>query len=131
MKRKVALILCVALLLGSSVAFAAVGFTSFTMTFTSTTSYQSIVADSTSKDMKVANNAYARLYVYSTTSSKNNVYRTYYSGSYVSSQYFKKLTTGTWMYYTSDVPKGKYVTLRGRPDSSVSSATVTGEFGAG
>ncbi|NLV58301.1 MAG: hypothetical protein GXY67_05980 [Clostridiales bacterium] len=131
MKRKVALVLCVVMILATaSVAYAAVGFTNFKMTFTSTTTYQNIVSDTTSKDMLVANDAYARLYVYATTSSVNNVYRTY-SGGYVSGQYFKKLTSGTWMYYTSDIDQGDRVYLRGRPDSSVSSCTVTGEFGAG
>lgn len=132
MKRVFVMILCVAMLLGlASVAFAAEGFSTFKLTFKSTTSYQSIVSDTTSKNKNVSDKAYARLYVYSTSSDKNNVYRTYSGGEYTSSKYFDKTTNGTWMYYTSDVAANKTVYLRGRPDSSVSSCTVTGEFGAG
>lgn len=132
MKRMVSMILCVAMLLCmASTAFAARGFTDFKMTFKTTTTYQTVTYDTTSKDKLVDDDAYARLYVYETTSSKNNVYRTYSGGEYTSIQYFKKTTSGTWMYYTSDVDSGSYVFLKGRPDSSVSSCTVTGEFGAG
>ena len=42
-----------------------------------------------------------------------------------------KATCVGHMYYTSDVAAEKTVYLKGRPDSSVSSCTVTGEFGAG
>ena len=132
MKRTIAMILCVAMLLSlASTAFAANGFTEFELTFTSTTQYKSIVSDTTSKAKKVEDDDYARLYVYSTTSDKNNVYRTYSGGKYTSEKYFKKTTSKTFMYYTSDIASGAFVYLRGRSDSSVSSCTVTGEFGAG
>lgn len=131
MKRKVALILCVAMLVCmASTAFASVGFTSFKMTFSSTTSYQSITSDTTST-AKEADDDYARLYIYSTSSDVNNVYRTYSGGAYTSRLYYKKTTSGTWMYYNTDINANTRVYLMGRPDSSVSSCTVTGEFGAG
>lgn len=132
MKRTIAMILCVAMLLSlASTAFAAEGFTKFKLTFTSMTSYQSIISDTTSKAKKVKDKDYARLYVDSTTSTKKNVFCTYCDGKYTSGEYFYKTTTGTWMYYTSDVAAEKTVYLKGRPDSSVSSCTVTGKFGAG
>ena len=131
MKRKMAVVLCLATLLGiAGIAFASVGFTNFKLVFVTTTTYKNVTSDTTST-AKDAGTDYARLYVYSTTSSKNNVYRTYSGGQYVSGQYFKKLTDGTWMYYTSDIAEGTRVYLKGRPDSSVSSCYVTGEFGAG
>lgn len=131
MKRKMAVVLCLATLLGiAGSAFASVGFTNFKLVFVTTTTYKNVTSDTTST-AKDAGTDYARLYVYSTTSSKNNVYRTYSGGQYVSGQYFKKLTDGTWMYYTSDIAEGTRVYLKGRPDSSVSSCYVTGEFGAG
>lgn len=71
------------------------------------------------------------LYTRKVTSTKKNVFRTYCDGKYTSGEYFYKTTTGTWMYYTSDVAAEKTVYLKGRPDSSVSSCTVTGKFGAG
>jgi hypothetical protein len=113
-------------------AFARVPFTKFKMQFISTESYYVLCADTTSKDRRVANNDYARLYVYENSSPKNNVYRISTTiGNYVSSRYYKDITDGTWMYYTEDVNKGKRVSLRGRPDSGVPECTVTGEFGAG
>ena len=130
MKRKISFILCTLLVLSATVAYAAVSFSSFTMTFTGLDNYQNITSDTTSKAMKTADSAYARLYITATNSSKNNVYRTYYNG-YVSDKYFKKTTAGTWMYYTSNVPKSAKVYLRGRPDSDVPNSTVTGSFGAG
>jgi hypothetical protein len=49
MKRKVAFVLCVAMLVCMvSNALAAVKFSKFTMTFSDTTSYQSITSDTTS-----------------------------------------------------------------------------------
>lgn len=84
MKRKVAFVLCVAMLVCMvSNALAAVKFSKFTMTFSDTTSYQSITSDTTSV-AKAADTDYARLYVTATSSSKNNVYRTYkWYGLYV------------------------------------------------
>lgn len=132
MKRKLSLILCLAMVfcLASS-AFAAEGFTNFKMTFTKTSEYQSIVSDTTSK-AKVSGSDYARLYVYACSSSKNNIYKSYSSSTYVSGPYYLKTSpTATQMFYTSNIAKGARVYLKGRPDSSVASCTVTGEYGAG
>mgnify|MGYP000010881384 FL=1 len=131
MKRKVAFVLCVAMLVCMvSNALAAVKFSKFTMTFSDTTSYQSITSDTTSV-AKAADTDYARLYVTATSSSKNNVYRTYSGTDYTSRCYYKKTTTGTWMYYNTDIDSDTQVYLMGRQDSSVPSCTVTGKFGAG
>lgn len=131
MKRKIVATLCIAVLLClATSAFASESFTNFKLAFSSTSSYQSIVSDTTST-AKTAGEDYARLYVDSTTSSVNNVYRTYSGKAYTSRTYFKNTTTGTWMYYNTDISQGATVYLRGRPDSSVSSCTVTGKFGAG
>lgn len=80
---------------------------------------------------KAADTDYARLYVTATSSIKNNVYRTYSGTDYTSRCYYKKTTTGTWMYYNTDIDSDTQVYLMGRPDSSVPSCTVTGKFGAG
>lgn len=132
-KRIVCVSLCAALLMCmAGTAFARVPFTKFKMEFISTGSYYVLCTDTTSKDRRVANNDYARLYVYNTSSAKNNVYRASTTiSNFVTSNYYKKTTDGTWMYYTEDVAEGKRVSLRARPDSSVHSCTVTGEFGAG
>ena len=131
MKRVVALIISMMLMVASaSVACAAVDFEDKTISFTNKSAYGSIVSDSTSK-AKEANTDYARLYITNNTSSVNSVFRTYYNGSYVSREYFKRETAGTWMYYNTNVPAEKYVNLRGRPDSSVSTCKITGSFGAG
>lgn len=128
MKRKVAFVLCVAMLVCMvSNALAAVKFSKFTMTFSDTTSYQSITSDTTSV-AKAADTDYARLYVTATSSSKNNVYRTYSGTDYTSRCYYKKTTTGTWMYYNTDIDSDTQVYLMGRPDSSVPSCTVTGNL---
>ena len=132
MKRVYALLICAAMLLClAGTAFAAVGFTDFNLVFVSTTAYHNVTYDTTSSAKKVEDNDYARLYIYSTSSTKNNVYRTFSGGQYTSDKYYKKTTDGTWMYYTSDVAANKAVYLKGRPDSSVPSCTITGEFGAG
>lgn len=132
-KRIVCVALCAALLMCmAGTAFATTPFTKYKMTFVSTDAYYHICGNTTSKPRLVANNDYARLYVYNTTATKNNVYRASYAGSFVTGKYYKKTTDGTWMYYTEDVPAEKSVTLRGRPDSSVDGyIAITGEFGAG
>jgi hypothetical protein len=128
MKRKgVIVVIALALTLIVSVAQAAVGYSNFTLTFTTTSSYTSIVSDTAS----VANPSYARLYVYNNTSSVNSAWRAIRSGSVVTNVYFDRLVNYRQMFYTASIPVNASVTLQGRPDSSVSSCTVTGQFGAG
>ena len=132
-KRIICVAMCAALLMCmAGTAFAAVSFRNFKMEYIATDSYYVVCADTTSKDRLVANDDYARLYIYDTSSTKNNIYRASTTiSNFVTGKYYKNTTNGTWMYYTEDVAKGKRVSLRARPDSSVSSCTITGEFCAG
>jgi hypothetical protein len=130
MKRKhIILVAVLALTMVASIAQASVGFTNFTLTFTTTSQYTSIVTDTTS----VANPSYGRLYLYSNTSSVNCVWRAIRSGSAVTGLYYDRVISSGFrqMIYTTSLPVNASVTLQGRPDSSVSSCTVTGAFGAG
>lgn len=132
-KRVICVALCAALLMCmAGTAFAKANFVDFKMKFISTESFYVLCADTTSKKRLVSNNDYARLYVDENTSPKKNVYRISTAiDTYVSRDYFKDLTDGTWIYYTKDVEANKRVSLRGRPDSSVESCIVAGSFGAG
>ena len=128
MKRRVfVVVLCFSLILGT-VAYAAVDFTNFKMTFSSTDTYQKITSDTTSKD----NPERARLYISSNTSSVNSVFRAgkTSTGSAVTGLYHDRTTNGRMMYYSVDIAKNTRIYLQGRPDSSVSSCTITGSFGA-
>lgn len=127
-KRVFVAILCLSLILGS-VAYAAVDFTSFKMTFSNMNTYQKITSDTTSKDNPVR----ARLYITSNTSSVNSIFRAgkTATGSAVTRLYYDRVTTGRMMSYNVDIAKNTRIYLQGRPDSSVSSCTITGSFGAG
>lgn len=127
-KRVFVAILCLSLILGS-VAYAAVDFTSFKMTFSNKNTYQKITSDTTSKD----NPERARLYITSNTSSVNSIFRAgkTATGSAVTRLYYDRVTTGRMMSYNVDIAKNTRIYLQGRPDSSVSSCTITGSFGAG
>ncbi len=121
-------ILCLSLLLGV-IAHAAVDFTRFTMTFSDKDTYQQVTSDTTSKD----NPTRARLYITSNTSSVNSVFRAgkTSTGSAVTRSYFDRITSGRMMYYDEDIAKDTRIYLQGRPDSSISTCTITGSFGAG
>ncbi len=121
-------ILCLSLLLGV-IAHAAVDFTRFTMTFSDKDTYQQITSDTTSKD----NPTRARLYITSNTSDVNSVFRAgkTMTGSAVTRLYYDRVTSGRMMSYNVNIAKDTRIYLQGRPDSSVSSCTITGSFGAG
>lgn len=127
-KRVFTIVLCLSLILGT-VAYAAVDFTSFKMTFSNTNTYQKITSDTTSVD----NPERARLYITSNTSSVNSVFRAgkTSTGSAVTRLYYDRITSGRMMYYDVDIAKDTRIYLQGRPDSSVSNCTITGSFGAG
>ncbi|MEG0505684.1 MAG: hypothetical protein RR547_13635 [Raoultibacter sp.] len=99
------------------------------MTFVNTDFYANIVSDTTSKAKTTSD--YATMIISASSSSKNSKYYIYKGSSEISRGHFETTTTGTWFYYTSNVAKGTNITLKGRPDSSVSTCTVTGSFGAG
>lgn len=127
-KRVLVVILCLSLVLGS-VAHAAVEFSSFKMTFSNKDTYQKITSDTTSKD----NPPRARLYITSNTSDVNSVFRAgkTMTGSAVTRLYYDRVTSGRMMSYNVSIAKDTRIYLQGRPDSSVSSCTITGSFGAG
>ncbi len=127
-KRVFTIVLCLSLILGT-VAYAAVDFTRFKMTFSNTNTYQKITSDTTSMD----NPDRARLYITNNTSSVNSVFRAgkTSTGSAVTRLYYDRITSGRMMYYNVGIAKNTRIYLQGRPDSSVSSCTITGSFGAG
>ncbi len=130
MKKKFALLIAIALLLTlTGNVLAATTFKNFKMTFTKKDSYTSIVSDTTSKAKTTSD--YATMIITSSSSSKNCKYYIYKGSSVISRDHFETTTKGTWFFYTSDVAKGTRITLKGRPDSSVSTCTITGSFGAG
>ena len=123
MKRKLAIALAVALL--SCIAASASAAVPYTAVLENT--YGSIISDTTSR----AGCLFGRLYI---TSNSSNMYCHFYltyNGEQVTNVYNDKLTAGRWMYYNEYIPKDAIITLNGRCDSSISSATITGSFGAG
>ena len=90
---------------------------------------QKITSDTTSKD----NPTRARLYITSNTSDVNSVFRAgkTMTGSAVTRLYYDRVTSGRMMSYNVSIAKDTRIYLQGRPDSSVSSCTITGSFGAG
>ncbi len=127
-KKAVAIVLYLSLMLGT-VAHAAVSFSDFKMTFSNMDTYQRVTSDTTSVD----NPERARLYITSNTSSVNSVFRAgkTSTGSPVTRLYYDRTTTGRMMYYNVNITKDTRIYLQGRPDSSVSTCTITGSFGAG
>ncbi len=122
------IILCVSLMLGT-IAYGAVSYTNFKMTFKDMDTFQKITSDTTSK----ANPERARLYITSNTSSVNSVFRAgkTATGNAVTRLYYDRTTKGRMMYYNTDIAKDARIYCQGRPDSSVSSCTISGKFGAG
>lgn len=117
-KRVVAIVLCLSLMLGT-VAYAAVAFKSFKMTFSDEDTYQRITSDTTSID----NPERARLYITSNTSNVNSVFRAgkTSTGSAVTRLYYDRTTIGRMMYYDENIAKDTRIYLQGRPDSNVGS----------
>ena len=122
-------LLCMAAFILMASAVASVNYTNFTMTFTDLDEFQTVTSDTTSKN----NPTRARLYIYSNTSSVKSVFRagTTPTGSPVTGRYYDRTTDGRMMNYTVNLAQNTRVYLQGRPDSSISSCTITGAFGAG
>ena len=130
-KHRVLVFLLVVALCFMGVAYAAEAFADFHLRYISMSTYSFIVSDTTSKNMYVADNAYARLYITDNNAAYNCLFKTYYNGD-ASGIYYKKETIGTWMYYTKNVPITSTVYLRGRTDSDEPNTVyITGSFGAG
>lgn len=123
MKKIISFVVLMVLMLGLvSSASAAVPFSK-----TITNSADTLATDTTSRDGCI----FGRLYVTSTTSSKNSIFYLEYAGTAVTTTYHDKTTSGRWMYYNQYLYKNSSVNLIARTDSSVSSAYIVGSFGAG
>lgn len=136
--KKIGVILCVVLFLCLvSYAVAAQPYNNYTMTFQSTSSYEEVCSDTTSKAMTANNSSsYGRQQCTYNSSSKNNAYRAGLTstGSAASIRHYVNRTYNNAVvqyFYNVNIARYATVYLQGRPDSSVSTATVSGTWGAG
>ena len=134
MKKIFGVVLCLALILSmATTTYAAVTFKNFKLIFAGKKVYTSVVTDSTSKAMAVGTNS--RLYLTANTSNVNCVWMAFNltKNKECSIEEYAKLTGSSYkgITYTVAAANNNKINLLGRPDSSVSSCSVTGQFGAG